>query len=55
MQNLNAAKIHDSLFEVSSNSHTRRHSLKLAKHCCRLDLTQGSSSLQKESLTDGIL
>ena len=28
----------DSLFEVSSNSHTRGHSLKLAKHRCRLDL-----------------
>ena len=26
------------LFEVSNNSHTRRHSLKLAKHQCRLDL-----------------
>jgi len=28
----------DSLFEVSNNSHTRGHSLKLAKHRCRLDL-----------------
>jgi len=28
----------DSLFEVSNNSRTRGHSLKLAKHRCRLDL-----------------
>jgi len=28
----------DSVFEVSNNSHIRGHSLKLAKHQCRLDL-----------------
>jgi len=29
---------YDSLFEVSNNSHTKGHSLKLAKHRCQLNL-----------------
>jgi len=43
----------DSLFEVSNNSHIRGHSLKLAKHRCRLDPRK--YFLQKESFTEGIL
>jgi len=43
----------DSLFEVSNDSHTRGHSLKLAKHRWWLDPRK--HFLQKESLTDGTL